>query len=455
MRQLTRDDLLKEAAKYGGVAFAAAAGGGTFARAAGATPTASDFKPSGTITIWQHQTSVFNSFFQKMSDTYQAQTGVKVENLYIPYASYETKVLTSYSSGTAPDIVKLGGWLFHYYASKGLFGQVNAQSFGRKDAAALQKYKFAKGTLDYFTYKNKYYGVPADINNLMLFYRKDDFKAAGLDPEKPPTTWSQVIAYGKKLTQSSGGKMTRAGFQWWWPAVPVWDYLQILALIEGQQGGHHLLSADGKSSQLNSKAGIYALDFYADMYLKHNIGSPRLTHPRNNYGLMASDQASMIVNASFVGNIINALSGGKVAVGKNVGVAPMPRFSKTSPLVNPGYLWGWGVNKQSRNAATAWHFLNFLLSQKHANTMLAAAGIVMPVKNFDGLPAARNDPLVAPMLTMMAKELPYTIYGPRLNGFNQMIQLLSDAMQSVVQGQASSSDAAKNFDSQMVQVLRT
>lgn len=455
MRQLTRDDLLKEAAKYGGLAVAAAAGGGTLARAAGATPAASDFKPSGKITIWQHQTKAFNDYFQKMSDTYKAQTGVQVENLYIPYADFETKVLTSYSAGTAPDAVKLGGWLFQYYASKGLFGEVNAQSFGRKDAAALQKYKFSKGTLDYFTYKNKYYGVPNDINSLMLFYRKDDFEAAGLDPEKPPTTWSQVIAYGKKLTKFSGGKMTRAGFQWWWPAIPQWDYLQILPLIEGQQGGHRLLSADGKSSQLNSKAGIYALDFYADISRKHNIGSPSLTHPRNHYGLMATGQASMIVNASFVGPVLDAVSGGKVVVGKNVGVAPMPRFSKKSPMVDPGYLWGWGVNKQSRNAATTWHFLNFIMSQKHANTMLAASGIVMPVKNFQQLPAARLNSKIAPMLKLMAEGLPYTSYGPRLNGFNQMIQLLSDTMQSVVQGKASSSVAAKNFDSQMAQVLRT
>lgn len=453
MRQLTRDQLLKDAARYGGAAFAAAAGGSALAHVAEAAPTAAEWKPSGTISVWQHQSKPFIDYFQKISDTYQAQTGVQVQNLYIPYADFETKVLTSYSSGTGPDLVKLGGWLFQYYASKGLFGEVNSRSFGRPSPQALQKYKFAKGTLDYFTYKNRYYGVPDDINNLMLFYRKDDFEQAGLDPDKPPTTWSQVVAYGKKLTKFSGGKMTRAGFQWWWPSIPIWDYLQLLPLIEDQGG--RLISSDGKKSQLASKEGIYALDFYADIARRYNIGSPSLTHPRNNYGLMANGQASMIVNASFVGGVINALSGGKVAVGKNVGVAMMPRFTKKQKPISSGYLWGWGVNKQSKNAATAWHFLNFVLSQKHANTMLAASGIVMPVKHFEKLPAAVGNPLVAPMMKLMADELPYTSYGPRLNGFNQMIQMLSDTMQSVVQGKASSTDAAKNFDAQMTQVLRT
>ena len=83
--------------------------------------------------------------------------------------------------------------------------------------------------------------------------------------------------------------------------------------------------------------------------------------------------------------------------------------------------------------------------------MYAASGIVMPLQKFDTFPAMRGDPMVKAMI----EQLPYTSYGPKIVNFNQMVQLTSDAMQSVVQGKASARDAARNFDEQMKRVLST
>lgn len=50
------------------------------------------------------------------------------------------------------------------------------------------------------TIKGKIYSMPFNKSIPVLYYNKNLFKAAGLDPEKPPVTWDEFISYGKKLT---------------------------------------------------------------------------------------------------------------------------------------------------------------------------------------------------------------------------------------------------------------
>src|SRR5438128_5682495 len=42
------------------------------------------------------------------------------------------------------------------------------------------------------TYKGKVYGIPFQRSTIVMYWNKDAFKEAGLDPEKPPTTWKEM-----------------------------------------------------------------------------------------------------------------------------------------------------------------------------------------------------------------------------------------------------------------------
>ena len=48
----------------------------------------------------------------------------------------------------------------------------------------------------------KTWGIPFQRSTIVMYYNKDAFKAAGLDPEKPPETWDQLVAAGQKAHQS-------------------------------------------------------------------------------------------------------------------------------------------------------------------------------------------------------------------------------------------------------------
>jgi multiple sugar transport system substrate-binding protein len=55
------------------------------------------------------------------------------------------------------------------------------------------------------TYKDRLYGVPLYADVSALFYNKDLFKKAGLDPNKPPTSLAELRAYADKITALGGG----------------------------------------------------------------------------------------------------------------------------------------------------------------------------------------------------------------------------------------------------------
>jgi multiple sugar transport system substrate-binding protein len=63
----------------------------------------------------------------------------------------------------------------------------------------------SKGHMTVATYNNRVYGVPLYADVSALFYNKDLFKKAGLDPAKPPTSLAELRAYADKITALGGG----------------------------------------------------------------------------------------------------------------------------------------------------------------------------------------------------------------------------------------------------------
>jgi sn-glycerol 3-phosphate transport system substrate-binding protein len=74
---------------------------------------------------------------------------------------------------------------------------------------------FIKPVVGYYTKDGKLYSMPFNSSTPILYYNKDAFKKAGLDPEKPPKTWQDVEAYARKIIGAGGAK---CGFSTGWPS---------------------------------------------------------------------------------------------------------------------------------------------------------------------------------------------------------------------------------------------
>jgi len=103
----------------------------------------------------------------------------------------------------------------------------------------------------------KTWGIPFQRSTIVMYYNKDAFKAAGIDPDKPPETWDQLVAIGKKLTKADGSQ--------WGAMIPSTGYPYWMFGALTMQNGQVLMNSAGNETYFDSPAVIEALQFWRDL----------------------------------------------------------------------------------------------------------------------------------------------------------------------------------------------
>jgi len=109
----------------------------------------------------------------------------------------------------------------------------------------------------------KTWGIPFQRSTIVMYYNKDAFRAAGLDPEQPPATWDEMVAMGKKLTTPDGSQ--------WGAMIPSTGYPYWLFGALAMQNGQVLMNSNGDTTYFDDPAVVGALQFWKDLGEKHRI----------------------------------------------------------------------------------------------------------------------------------------------------------------------------------------
>ena len=161
------------------------------------------------IDYWQY---VFDTRVQAMDQLIanfeEANPDITVRHQTFPYADYQTRVVAANVAGQGPDVVQLFyGWLDNFVDGA-------ADPAARSEVFPIRP----RSKREFFPIVSamqrdgQYWGLPTAVRSLALFYNKDLFEAAGLDPENPPTTLDELVAAGQATVQrDGGGNMTSAG----------------------------------------------------------------------------------------------------------------------------------------------------------------------------------------------------------------------------------------------------
>jgi sn-glycerol 3-phosphate transport system substrate-binding protein len=184
-----------------------------------------DVKPAAKITWWHAMSGVNGDAVNRIVDGFnKSQTNIKVEAIFQGnYDDLLAKLNTAIASNSAPALVQVYD-IGQAYMRDG--GQVvPMQAFIDRDKFDTKD--FEPAVLNYYKYQDRLQSMPFNSSSAILYYNKDAFKEAGLDPEKPPVTFSEVADAAKKLTKKdSGGQVTRYGFG---PSIYGWLFEQLLA----------------------------------------------------------------------------------------------------------------------------------------------------------------------------------------------------------------------------------
>jgi len=108
-------------------------------------------------------------------------------------------------------------------------------------------------------FNGKTWGIPFQRSTIVMYYNKDAFRDAGLDPENPPQTWEELAAMGKKLTNDDrwGVMIPSTGYPYW----------MFGALCK--QNGEVLMDGDGKETYFANDGVVQALQYWLDLSKKH------------------------------------------------------------------------------------------------------------------------------------------------------------------------------------------
>lgn len=125
-----------------------------------------------------------------------ANPGIKVEVETAAYADYFTELQTRIAGGDAPDTFELNYENFVTYASKGTL--LDLSSSIDADTAA----RYYPNAFEAFQLDGKQYGLPTSFSNVVLFYNKDLFDAAGVEYPTGDWTWADELDAAAKLTNA-------------------------------------------------------------------------------------------------------------------------------------------------------------------------------------------------------------------------------------------------------------
>lgn len=159
---------------------------------------------------------------------------------------------------------------------------------------------------------NFLYGISDQVTNIALYYNKDLFARAGLDPERPPRTWEEFLSFGKKLTNPGEG---RYGFgsniSLWW-VLPYLYSRRTDVLNEGYT-----------KCLLREESAVNAITFLQDLRRKHKVEGGAWKS-----GAINPDQG--FVNGRYA-MIFSGPWNLKSFQGVNFGVGLLPRFAVAGP----------------------------------------------------------------------------------------------------------------------------
>ncbi|MGO4757520.1 extracellular solute-binding protein, partial [Streptomyces sp. 2MCAF27] len=172
------------------------------------------------LTMWTRAATRPQS--EALVKAYNASHKNKIELTVIPTDDYQAKVGAAAGSRDLPDLFASDVVFVPNYTSSGLFADLT----GRIDALPYAK-NLAQSHIKAGTYEGKKYVVPHTLDLSVLFYNKELYRRAKLDPEKPPTSLSDwdrqaraVDALGGDVNGTFfGGNCGGCGVFTWWPSI--------------------------------------------------------------------------------------------------------------------------------------------------------------------------------------------------------------------------------------------
>ena len=414
-------------------------------------PTVAAAPGSTKLTFWFGLTGFNGAITQQVVNKFNtSQTKYYVEAIQQPnYDDTINKLNTSLAGGSLPNVVQI-----YDIGTQRMIDTkriLPVQDFIDKEKLTDLVNDLEPAVKSYYTVNGKLYSMPFNSSAPVMYYDKNAFKEVGLDPDKPPTTYDEVLEAAKKLVKKdASGNIIRSG-------VDFTLYGWILEQESAIQTALYAEPDNGRGAEratklvFNGEAGQNWLNFLKklqDEGVGRSLGRHSGTTNGTTLGANFSKGDAAIAFES-IATLRNWSSQAEKAGKKvDIGVAflPKPAGAKGGVIIGGASIWITNEGTPEQQAG-AWEFVKFTAQPEQQAFFASNTGYYPTRKAAYDLPEMKEALTKYPQFQVAVDELRSTEASPATAGavfgtFAGTRVLVEGAMEQFMLGKAASAKEA-------------
>ncbi|MFX4221589.1 MAG: ABC transporter substrate-binding protein [Thalassobaculum sp.] len=379
---------------------------------------------------------------QALTDEYvAANPGVSIDAVYAgSYQDTITKTLTAVRGGTPPQLsVILSVDMFTLIEEDAI---IPFDDLAKTEADKAWLTSFYPAFMDNSMTGGKTYGIPFQRSTPVLYWNKEAFKAAGLDPETPPATWEEQIAFGKKLTKrDSNGNVTQWGVRIPSSGFPYW-------LFQGLTTQNDVILANdaGNKTNFDDPKVVEALQYLVDLSVKHEVMQPGIIEWGSTPKAFFEGQTAMMWTTT--GNLTNVRNNAPFVFG----VAMLPANKRRGAPTGGGNFYIFKDSTDEQKAAS-FDFIKWISAPEQAAKWSIATGYVAPRPDAWETPAMKAYVADFPPALVARDQLEYAVAELSTYQNQRITTILNDALEAAITGQKEPAAALEEAQAQADRIL--
>lgn len=327
--------------------------------------------------------------YKQLALDFEAETGNKINWEIFQWPDMRTKLIANFAAGDVPDLnEEAGGWAVDFYATN------NVKSLNDYIAAHGEEMGYPDDwqevAVKQFMYEDQYVGIKLHHTCTLLFYNKDLFEQAGVDPEGVKT-WEDFLSACQATAQGNVfGFAPNQSEGYSWP----WFY----------QNGVVNFDPESKRIVLDNEDAYEALQFQADLIHKHKVAPVPVTSAdyEGPQKLFSAGRAAIILTGPW--DVKPVLEAGPANWGM---IQPLTRKQQATTGAGAGMM----IPAKAKNADAAFDFMRRITALDMEMKATKEANMLMPRKSWAASPDVQAMEHIAPF----AKALGLVVDNSEIN----------------------------------------
>ncbi len=286
------------------------------------------------------------------------------------------------------------------------------------------------------------WGIPFQRSTVVMYWNKEAFKEAGLDPETPPATWAELKDMATKLTKKdAGGKTVQYGVQIPSSGFPYWLFQTLTTTNDVV-----LANDSGNQVRFDDPRVVEALQYWVD------LGKAGV-HPQGvvEWGTTPKDffekKAAIIFTTT--GNLTNIRNNAKF----DFGVAMIPGNKRKGSPTGGGNFYIFKKSSPAQQAAAV-RFIQWITQPERAAQWSIDTGYVATSPAAYETPALKKYAADFPPALVARDQLPHSVAELSTHDNQRVTKALNDGLQAALTGTKTPAQAMKDAQAEANRLLR-